>query len=49
MSYATWQQLAHPKNWRVVRRTENTFGYPNHRYSCELRMRHKDGYWVGTF
>ncbi|PQJ95854.1 hypothetical protein CXB77_11785 [Chromatium okenii] len=47
VSYTTWQQLAHPQELaRCEEQLKIHLADSDHRYSCELRMRHKDGYWV---
>lgn len=47
ISYATWQRLVHPNEFANCEKELRThLADANHRYSCELRMRHKDGYWV---
>jgi diguanylate cyclase (GGDEF)-like protein/PAS domain S-box-containing protein len=44
---ASWEALVHPDDWAVIRASlEPHLRGENSRYSCEHRLRHKDGHWV---
>ncbi|MBB1126572.1 PAS domain S-box protein [Thiospirillum jenense] len=47
LNIQTWRQLAHPDDLDIsdILMDYHLRGYVD-RYDCEVRMRHKDGYWV---
>jgi diguanylate cyclase (GGDEF)-like protein/PAS domain S-box-containing protein len=46
-SIETWKTLVHPEDIKLSKdRLEKCFSRETTSYSCELRMRHKQGHWV---